>query len=102
MDAFAKLGIVCGIFTTIIAAFLFLIRIGFAHHFWLMAIVLFIIGWPLIWIGGMNLVELISRPFVEKGLKGIFSWIITIILAGVVYGVIGAFLYWLFLNLQLY
>ena len=40
--------------------------------------------------------------FIEKGLKGIFSWIITIILAIVVYGVVGAGLYFLLLNLEFY
>ncbi len=102
MDAFAKLGIVCGVFSLLIGAFLFLFKIGFVHHFWLMAIVLFLIGCPLMWIGGLNTIEFISRPFIEKGLKGIFSWIITIILAIVVYGVVGAGLYFLFLNLQLF
>ena len=102
MDAFAKLGIVCGVFTVLIGAFLFLFKIGVVHHFWLMAVVLFIIGCPLMWIGGMNTIEFISRPCVEKGLKGFFSWIITLILAVVVYGVIGALLYFLFLNLQLF
>ena len=102
MDAFAKLGFICGVFTVLIGAFLFLFKIGFVHHFWLMAVVLFLIGCPLMWIGGLNTIEFISRPFVEKGMKGFFSWIITIVLATVVYCVIGAVLYYLFLNLQLF
>ena len=102
MDAFTKIGIICAVFTLLIGTYLFLFKIGFAHGFWLMAIVLFLIGVPLMWIGGLNTIEFISRPFVEKGMKGFFSWVITIILATVVYCVIGAVLYYLFLSLQLF
>lgn len=101
MDAQDKLSIVSIVFSALIGTYLFLFKIGVGHHIWLMAIVLFLVVCPLIWIGGLNTMEFLTKPFVEKGLKGFFSWIVVLILSVVVYGAIGAGLYFLFNNLEL-
>lgn len=102
MDAHDKLGIVCIVFTALISSFLFLFKIGVAYGFWLMAIVLFIIAAPLLWIAGLNTMEYALKPFVEKGLKGFLGWVVMLVLAGVIYGVFFVGLYFLFKNLQLF
>jgi hypothetical protein len=37
------------------------------------------------WIAGLNILDFLTKPFSEKGVKGFLSWVIAIILALVVY-----------------
>ena len=99
MDAFDKLGIVCLVFAALVVVPLSL-RLFMGCHDWLLVILAAIISFPLLWIAGLNTCEFLTKPFSEKGLKGIFSWIVVFILATIIYGVLGAFLYFLFKFVQ--
>lgn len=100
MDAFDRLSIICGFFTGIVVLPL-IAMMGRAHGDWLMAVVFLLICLPLFWIGGLNAAEFVTKPFVEKGLKGIFSWVITLVLVAIIYLVLGIGLLFLLRNLQL-
>ena len=40
---------------------------------------------PLLWIAGLTILEFLTKPFSEKGMKGFFTWVISLILSVVVY-----------------
>lgn len=99
MDAFDKLGIVCLVFAALVVVPLSL-RLFMGCHDWLLVILAAVISFPLLWIAGLNTCEFLTKPFSEKGLKGLFSWIVVLVLAAIVYAVMGGFLYFLFKFVQ--
>ena len=100
MDAFDKLGIVCLVFAALVVVPLSL-RLFMGCHDWLLVILAAIISFPLLWIAGLNTCEFLTKPFSEKGLNGFLTWVITVILAVVVYTVLGGILYYLFKFVQI-
>jgi hypothetical protein len=100
MDAFDRLSIICGFFTCLVIVPIIGLM-GYTHGDWLMAVVFLIICAPLFWIGGFSAAQFITKPFVEKGLKGIFSWIVTVVLVAVLYIILGLGLVFLLRNLQM-
>ena len=101
MDAFDKLGIVCLVFAALVVAPLSL-RLYLGCHDWLLVILAAIISYPLLWIAGLNTCEFLTKPFSEKGLKGFFSWVISIVMGVVVYGVFFVALKYLLQLVQMY
>ena len=100
MDAFDKLGIVCLVFAALVVVPLSL-RLFMGCHDWLLVILAAIISFPLLWIAGLNTCEFLTKPFSEKGMKGFFTWVISIILALAVYACFTVILYYIFSWLQL-
>ena len=83
MDAFDRLGTICLVLTCIVVApFLILMR----HDFLLVGL-LDVAAIPLFWIAGLNIMEFLTKPFNEKGVKGVFSWVIAIVMALVIYAI---------------
>ena len=81
MDAFEKLGTICLVLSIIaILPLLWLNKGDF-----LMMSLLTICFVPLMWIAGLNILEFLTKPFSEKGMKGFFTWVISLVLALVVY-----------------
>ena len=98
MDAFDKLGTICLILTCIlIVPFAILMRRNY------LMIGLFILCFaPILWIAGLQVLEFLTKPFSEKGLKGFFSWVISIVMGVVVYGVFFVALKYLLQLVQMY
>lgn len=97
MDAFEKLGLICLVFTIVVMLpFMWFIR----HDFLVMALMVIAIA-PIFWIAGLNTLEFLTKPFSEKGMKGFFTWVISIVLAVVVYAAFFIALYYIFSWLQL-
>ena len=83
MDAFDKLGTICLVLSIIaILPLLFLYKSDF-----LMMSLLTICFVPLMWIAGLNILEFLTKPFSEKGMKGFLSWVISLVLSLVVYSI---------------
>ena len=83
MDAFDKLGTICLILTCIlIVPFAIFMR----RNYLMMGLFILCFA-PILWIAGLQVLEFLTKPFSEKGLKGFFSWVIAIIMGVVVYGV---------------
>ena len=81
MDAFEKLGTICIVLSImVLLPFLWFYK----SNFLIMALMVIAIG-PILWIAGLNTLEFLTKPFSEKGMKGFFTWVISIILALVVY-----------------
>ena len=98
MDAFDKMGTICLILTCIlIVPFAILMRRNYLMmgHF----ILCFA---PILWIAGLQVLEFLTKPFSEKGLKGFFSWVISIVMGVVVYGVFFVALKYLLQLVQMY
>ncbi len=95
-NAFDRLGTICLIFTALLVLpFLYVVRGAF------MMVALFAIAaFPLCWIAGLNSLEFLTRPFNEKGVKGALAWIITIVLAIIVYAILGGCLFFIMRLLQ--
>ena len=91
MDAFEKLGTICLVLSIMVMLpFIWL----FKSNFLLMGLMV-IAFIPLFWIAGLNFLEFFTKPFSEKGMKGIFTWVISIVLAIVVYACFGVVLYFI-------
>ena len=82
MDAFDRLGTVCLVFACLVGAYF----IFFLRGSLLLAVLFGVAIIPILWMLGLNVIEFLTRPFSEKGLKGIMAWIIVIILAFILYG----------------
>jgi heme/copper-type cytochrome/quinol oxidase subunit 2 len=67
---------------------------------WLLAGMISIIALPMLWIAGLNTSEFLTKPFAEKKITGLMSWVIAIIVSGITYLVFGALLVVLFKFLQ--
>ena len=100
MDALDRLGLICLVFSALIVL-PFLAIIGVRQGDWLLAGMITIIALPMLWIAGLNASEFLTKPFAEKKIKGVLSWIIAIIVSGVVYIFFGALLFVLFRFLQI-
>ena len=81
MDAFERMGIVCLVMSCFIGAYCFYAL----HDKFLMAILFTITTIPVFWMAGLNTMDFLTKPFSEKGIKGILSWLIVIVLAIVIY-----------------
>ena len=79
----------------------FLVIIGVLQGDWLLGGMITIVALPLLWIAGLNASEFLTKPFAEKKIKGVLSWIIAIVISGVVYVVFAVLLFVLFKFLQL-
>lgn len=99
MDAFDKLGVICLVFAALVVLPLS-VRLYMGCHDWLLVVLSAIISYPLLWIAGLNTCEFLTKPFSEKGLSGFFTWVIAIVLAAVVFAVMGGFLYYLYKFVQ--
>ena len=100
MDALDRLGIICLVFSALVVL-PFLVIIGVLQGDWLLGGLITIVALPLLWIAGLNASEFLTKPFAEKKIKGALSWIIAIVISGVVYIVFAVLLYVLFRFLQL-
>ena len=100
MDALDRLGIICLVFSCLIVL-PFLVYIGVMRGDWLLAGMVTIIALPMLWIAGLNASEFLTKPFAEKKIKGFLSWVIAIVVSGVVYLVFGVLLVVLFRFLQM-
>jgi len=101
MDALDKLGIICLVFSCLVVL-PFLVVIGLRHGDWLLGGMVTIISLPLLWIGGLNTSEFLTKPFAEKNISSIFGWLVAIIICGLVYLVLGGILVVLFRFLQIF
>ncbi len=82
MDAFERLGTICIILTCLVMVpIIFYMRSNY-----LLLGLMVIATAPIMWIAGLNIMDFLTKPFSEKGVKGILSWIIAIVLAVIVYG----------------
>ena len=81
MDAFDKLGTIC----LVLAILVMLPFMWFTRSEFLLMALLAIAVTPILWIAGLSTLEFLTKPFSEKGMKGFFTWVISIILAIVVY-----------------
>ena len=81
MDAFERLGTICLILTCVVLVPI-VIRM---HSNYLLLGLMIIATAPIMWIAGLNILDFLTKPFSEKGVKGFLSWVIAIILALVVY-----------------
>ena len=98
MDAFDKLGTICLILTCIlIVPFAILMR----RNYLMMGLFILCFA-PILWIAGLQVLEFLTKPFSEKGLKGFFSWVISIVMGVVVYGVFFVALKYLLQLVQMY
>ncbi len=97
MDAFERLGTICLIFTCVVLVPI-IIRM---HTNYLLLGLMVIATAPIMWIAGLNILEFLTKPFSEKGVKGFLSWIISIILGIVVYSAFFAILIFMFKWLML-
>ena len=85
MDAFDKLGTICLILTCVLMVpFAILMR----RNYLMMGLFLLCFA-PILWIAGLQILEFLTKPFSEKGMKGIFTWIISVIMGVVIYGAFG-------------
>lgn len=100
MDAFDKLGLICLVMAALVVLPLG-VRLYMGCHDWLLVVLASIISFPLLWIAGLNTCEFLTKPFSEKGLNGFLTWIIAVVLAVVVYAVLGGILYYLFKFVQI-
>lgn len=100
MDALDRLGIICLVFSALVVL-PFLVIIGVLQGDWLLGGMITIVALPLLWIAGLNASEFLTKPFAEKKIKGVLSWIIAIVISGVVYVVFAVLLFVLFKFLQL-
>lgn len=83
MDAFDKLGTVCLVFSCLLGAyFVFYLRSSI-----LLAVLFSVAFIPILWMLGLNVLEFLTRPFSEKGMKGPLTWVIVVLIAIVLYGV---------------
>jgi hypothetical protein len=82
MDAFDRLGTVCLVFACLVGAYF----VFYLRNSVLLAVLLGVSVIPILWMLGLNVIEFLTRPFSEKGMKGIMSWIIVIILSIILYG----------------
>ena len=83
MDAFDRLGTVCLVLSCIIV----LPLLYYLRHNFLLMVLLGISALPIFWIAGLNILEFLTKPFNEKGMKGLMSWIIVILLGIVLYSI---------------
>ena len=98
MDAFDKLGTICLILTCIlIVPFAILMR----RNYLMMGLFILCFA-PILWIAGLQVLEFLTKHFSEKGLKGFFSWVISIVMGVVVYGVFFVALKYLLQLVQMY
>ena len=100
MDALDRLGIICLVFSCLIVL-PFLVLLGVMRGDWVLACMITIIALPLLWIAGLNMSEFLTKPFAEKKVKGLVSWIIAVIVSGFVYLILGGVLFVLFRFLQM-
>lgn len=99
MDALERLGIICLVFSCLVVLPL-LVYVGAMRGDWLLAGMISIIALPMLWIAGLNTSEFLTKPFAEKKITGLMSWVIAIIVSGITYLVFGALLVVLFKFLQ--
>ncbi len=100
MDAFDKLGVICLVFAALVVAPLSL-KIYLGCHDWLLVVLSAVISFPLLWIAGLNTCEFLTKPFSEKGFNGFLTWVIAIVLATIVFGVMAFILYSLYRFVQI-
>ena len=92
MDAFDKLGTICLVLSIVVMLpFMWFTR----NDFLVMALMAIAIT-PIFWIAGLNTMEFLTKPFSEKGMKGFFTWVISIILALAVYACFTIILFYIF------
>lgn len=95
MDAFEKLGTICLVLSIMVMLpFLWL----FKNNLLLMGLMV-IAFIPIMWIAGLNTLDFLTKPFSEKGVKGVFTWVISIVLALAVYAFFGVGLYFIIMAL---
>lgn len=100
MDAFDKLGAICLVFAALVALPI-AVKLYMGCHDWLLVGLALVISFPLLWIAGLNACEFLTKPFSEKGINGFFTWIISILLCVIIYGVLGGILFYLFKFVQI-
>jgi hypothetical protein len=83
MDAFDKLGTICLVGSCLVGAYF----IVFLRSSILLAVLFGVAVIPILWMLGLNVLEFLTRPFSEKGMKGPLTWVIVVILAVILYGV---------------
>ena len=81
MNAFEKLGTICLVLSIVVMLPLYWL---YKSDFLMMAL-LSIAFIPIMWIAGLNTLDFLTKPFSEKGMKGVFTWVISLVLALVVY-----------------
>lgn len=82
MDAFDRLGTVCLVFSCLVGVYSFVYLRGSL----LLAVLFSVSMIPILWMLGLNVIEFLTRPFSEKGMKGPLTWVIVIVLAAILYG----------------
>ena len=83
MDAFEKLGTIC-----LVLSIITVLPLMWLYKGNLVMVALIVIAFcPIMWIAGLNILGFFTKPFSEKGMTGVFTWIISIALALVVYAV---------------
>ena len=83
MDAFDRIGTVCLVLSCLLGVYVFLALRGT----FLMAVMFSVVMIPILWMAGLNILEFLTRPFSEKGMKGPLTWVIVIIMALVLYAI---------------
>ena len=83
MDAFDKLGTVCLVLSCLIGAWMHYIL----HGSIMLAVLFTIAVIPILSMAGLNTLEFLTRPFSEKKVKGILSWLIVVVLSFIVYAI---------------
>lgn len=81
MDAFDRMGTVCLVLTCLVVLpYSFLMKGNL-----LLAVLLSVACIPIFWMAGLNVMEFLTKPFSEKGMKGPLSWIIVLFMALIIY-----------------
>lgn len=83
MDAFDRLGTICLVCSCLLGAyFVFYLKSSI-----LLAVLFGVAIIPILWMLGLNVIDFLTKPFSEKGLKGPLTWVIVVILAIILYGI---------------
>ncbi len=81
MDAFDRMGTVCLVLTCLVVLpYSFLMKGNL-----LLAVLLSVACIPIFWMAGLNVMEFLTKPFSEKGMKGPLSWVIVLFMALIIY-----------------
>ena len=83
MEAFDRIGTVCLVLSCVLGAYVFVALRGT----FLLATMFSIVVIPILWMAGLNILDFLTRPFSEKGLKGVLSWVIVIVISLILYAI---------------